>query len=98
MNLPLAIREEAEQDMADARDWYEAQRIGLAGEFLTAVEDVFARISEFPEMYAAEYRNVRRARVRRFPYIVYYRIATARLEVLAVLHGGRHPQAWRSRA
>lgn len=98
MSLPLSIRPEAEQDTAEARDWYEDQRDGLGDEFLTALEEVFARIREFPEMYAAEYRGVRRAGLSRFPYVVYYRITRGSLEVLAVLHGSRHPRAWRSRA
>ena len=36
---PLVIRPEAEDDLADARDWYDAQRDGLGLEFLAAVED-----------------------------------------------------------
>ena len=98
MSPPLIIRPEAEQDMAEARDWYEERRDGLGAEFLTAVEKVFVRISEFPESYAAEYRGVRRAGMRRFPYVVYYRIKGESVEVLAVLHGRRHPRTWRSRA
>jgi hypothetical protein len=57
MSLQLTIRPEAEQDMAEARDWYEGRRSGLGGEFLTAVDDVFARIGQFPESYTAEYRG-----------------------------------------
>jgi plasmid stabilization system protein ParE len=98
VSLPLILRPEAEQVPAEARDWYERQRDALGGEFLTAVEQVFTRIGEFPESYAAEYWGVRRAGLRRFPYVVYYRVTTGRLEVLAVLHGSRHPRIWRSRA
>jgi plasmid stabilization system protein ParE len=97
MTLPLIVREQAECDMVEARDWYEGHREGLGGEFLTAVVDVFDRIRDSPESYAMEYRGVRPARLRRFPYIVYYRIVRDSIEVLAVLHGRRHPRAWRSR-
>ncbi len=98
MSLPLHIRPAAEQDLADARAWYEGQRFGLGDEFLTAVDEVFARIAVSPEMYAEEYRGVRRAGLNRFPYVVYYRITQVAVEVLAVLHGSRHPGVWRSRA
>jgi plasmid stabilization system protein ParE len=98
MSYTLIVRPEAEQDMADGRDWYDRQRAGLGGEFLTAVEDVFDRIAQMPELYAAEYREVRRARLRRFPYIVYYRIHGDTVQVLAVLHASRNPRDWRSRA
>ncbi len=54
---------------------------------------MFDRIRETPEMYAAEYREVRRAGLGRFPYVVYYRI----VEVIAVQHGSRNPRRWRYR-
>ena len=98
MNTRLIVRSKAEEDLTEARDWYDDQCAGLGQEFLIAVDEAFERIRQFPEIYAAEYRNVRRARLRRFPYVVYYRIVDEGLEVLAVLHGSRHPRTWRSRA
>jgi len=98
MSQPFVIRPAAELDLAEARTWYENHRQGLGDEFLTAVETIFARIKEEPEAYPPEYRSVRRAGLRRFPYVVYYRLTADKLEVLGVLHGSRHPRAWRSRA
>lgn len=98
MSLPLVIRPEAEQDLAEARGWYDQQRDGLGGGFLTAVEDLFERLREWPEIFAAGYKEVRPARLKRFPYVAYYRITDTTVEVLAVLHGSRHARVWRSRA
>ncbi len=98
MTHPLLVRPEAEQDMAEGRDWYEGRREGLGAEFLTAVDEVFACIRETPELYAPEYKSVRRVGLNRFPYVVYYRIVGDDVEVLAVLHGSRSPRSWRSRA
>ena len=52
MSYPLIVRPEAEEDLAEGRQWYEGQRAGLGAEFLTAVDDVFDRIREAPELYA----------------------------------------------
>ncbi len=98
MSLPLIVRPRAEWDLEDARDWYEGQKSGLGLDFKAAVDDAFVRIGDFPEMYPAEYRGVRRAGLHRFPYVVYYRIMGNAVEVLAVLHGSRMPGVWRSRA
>ncbi|CAA9431974.1 MAG: hypothetical protein AVDCRST_MAG64-3559 [uncultured Phycisphaerae bacterium] len=98
MSRPLVVRPEAESDSAEARDWYERQRPGLGGEFLTAVEDAFELIKASPEAYAVVYRDVRRVGLRRYPYIAYYRTTTDAVEVLAVLHASRDPRVWRSRA
>lgn len=98
MSHPLILRPEAEEDLAEGRDWYDGQRDGLGAEFLAAVDDVFGRIRETPEVYATEYKSVRRARMSRFPYVVYYRLAGETVEVIAVHHASRSPRAWRSRA
>jgi hypothetical protein len=70
----------------------------LGAEFLTAVDEEFGRIRERHELYAPEYRAVRRAALSRFPYVVYYRIVGEWVEVTADQHGSRKPRQWRSRA
>ena len=98
MSHALIVRPEAEQDLAEGRTWYDGQRAGLGVEFLTAVDEIFDRIGETPELYPPEYRSVRRAGLNRFPYVVYYRILNNGVEVIAVQHGGRSPRKWKSRA
>lgn len=96
--LPLVIRPEAQADLLEARDWYNRQRTGLGEQFVEAVEHFFERVRTDPNLYAQAFKEVRRGRLRRFPYVVYYRALADRTEVLAVLHGSRHPRVWQSRA
>ena len=84
--LPLVIRPEAQADLLDAREWYNRQRAGLGNQFVGAVEE-----------YACTMKSVRRGKIRRFPYVVYYRVLDDRTEVLAVLHGSRDPRVWQRR-
>jgi plasmid stabilization system protein ParE len=98
MSRPLVLRPEAQTDLLEARNWYEQQRPGLGAAFVEAVQEMFARIQEMPELYAAMLRDVRRGKLRRFPYVVYYRVLTDRIEVIGVLHGSRDPKVWRDRA
>ncbi|MEZ6056429.1 MAG: type II toxin-antitoxin system RelE/ParE family toxin [Planctomycetaceae bacterium] len=98
MKLPLQIRPQAERDLTEARDWYSQQAPGLEVSFLSEVDVVFDRIQQNPHLYAAEHRSVRRASLGRFPYIVYYRIDASSIEIIAVLHGSRHPHHWQSRS
>ena len=92
MTHPLIIRPEAEEDMAEGRDWYDGQRHGQGAEFLTAVDEVFDRIRETPKLYAPEYKSVRRVGLHGFPYVVYYRLVGNDVEVIAVQHGSRSPR------
>lgn len=98
MSLPIVLRPEAQDDLLEARNWYERQRLGLGDAFGEAVEQFLRRIEVMPEICAIALKGVRRGKLRRFPYLVYYRILEDRIEVIAVLHGGRDPRIWQSRA
>ena len=67
MILPVTLRPEPEQDLADARDWYEARLAGLGDDFLLATAEFFQRIIAFPEIYSIVVKNVRRGKLRRCP-------------------------------
>jgi plasmid stabilization system protein ParE len=95
---PLVVRPEAQADLLHARDWYARQRAGLGEQFLLAVDEILEQVGATPEIFAQVLKHVRRAKVRRFPYIVYYPILDDRTEVLAVLHGSRDPRVWQQRA
>ena len=45
-------------------------------------------------MFARAYREVRRAFVSRFPYMVFYRIEPRQVVVLTVLHMARDSKLW----
>ncbi len=98
MSLPIVLRPEASRDVEEARDYYEAQRKGLGQAFLNRLKETLDRISALPKMVGVLWRNLRAARLRRFAHVVYYRIHSDRVEVLAVVHGGRDKSAWRTRA
>jgi plasmid stabilization system protein ParE len=97
MSLPLVVRAAAQLDMLAARDYYEQRLAGLGDEFVTAAEQLFERIAGMPQMYGVVSGDVRRAKLRRFPYVVYYRVLTDQVVVLAVLDGRSASQAWQSR-
>ena len=58
---------------------------------------MFEAISERPALYPMVHRQTRRALMHRFPFGIYYRVETALLVVVAVMHGSRHPRRWQSR-
>lgn len=61
------LTREAEADLAEAFDYYEAQLPGLGHEFVATVEHQLERVVENPAQYQVLHRGVRRAVVRRFP-------------------------------
>ena len=96
-SLVLSLRDEATADLEAAAEWYEARRAGLGGEFLRTVRALLAGIARDPRLFPVVRSEVRRARVRRFPYVVYFVAEADHVVVLAVLHGRRDPRVWQSR-
>jgi plasmid stabilization system protein ParE len=84
-------------DVESARDWYNAQRPGLGGEFINAVDDAITAILDFPDAHPVVHRDARRYLLDRFPYGVYYRIEGNGVVVIACLHAARAPERTRRR-
>lgn len=97
MTVPVFIRRAAELDLERIEDWYDGQQAGLGREFRDAVDTVIARIAENPRAYPDRYHGARRALLRRFPYVLWYRAFEAFVVVLACVHGRRDPRAIRPR-
>lgn len=95
--MPVAVLPEARQDILDGRAFFERSRSGSGTAFAAEVLAVLDRIAAMPEMYGEVGPGVRAAGVRRFGYVVYYRVGRSEVEVIAVLHGGRDPSVWQGR-
>lgn len=98
MNYVLVFRPEVREELEEAYNWYESQQPGLGDDFLGCVDEILNRICQIPESFPVVYRDVRRAVVRRFPYVVYYRIVSSRVVVTAIFHGRREPKVWQARS
>jgi len=83
--------------LVEARNWYEQRRQGLGWEFLVEIDAAFHLISEQAVSYPLVYQQLRRAVVRRFPYLIYFRADTDRVVVVACLHSKRNPLIARTR-
>jgi plasmid stabilization system protein ParE len=94
MTRRFILRPRAENDIQSAFEWYESQRAGLGEEFLTAVREKLEAVRDYPGANPIIYRDVRRAVVSRFPYLIFYVARPTQVAVLAVLHHARNPAVW----
>jgi plasmid stabilization system protein ParE len=97
MSLPIRLLPEARDEFDAAVDWYEQQRPGLGSAFLDPVRDVFGRIAANPQLHGIVYQDVRKAVVRKFPYVVLYKEEAGEVIVIAVFHSKRDPTIWQGR-
>lgn len=86
----------ASEEFGAAAIFYEKQQSGLGARFITAVEATVARIEQAPTLHRLIEKDIRKVRVRRFPYGVVYRIRES-IEIIAVMHLQRRPGYWQER-
>ncbi|MCO5164774.1 MAG: type II toxin-antitoxin system RelE/ParE family toxin [Planctomycetes bacterium] len=89
---------EAEAELLAAAEWYDDEA-ELGADFLAEVREFSARIAGAPESFPAdpEIEEVRRARLKRFPYWLVFAVHDAEIFVVAVAHVRREPGYWRTR-
>lgn len=97
MSYEIYIRSAAEQDVSEAQRWYEEQAPGLGARFNAEFAATVNRIAETPFLYPVQYRGIRRALLRSFPFLLWYRVYTDHVVVMACTHGKANPDAVVSR-
>jgi toxin ParE1/3/4 len=98
MSVPVRVTPAARDDIRYGERYFEGRRAGLGVEFVEEVLAILGRIGDMPLGYGELGDGVRAVGLRRFGYVVYYRSDGTAAEVVAVLHGGRSPEAWQARA
>ncbi|OJW05470.1 MAG: hypothetical protein BGO49_01860 [Planctomycetales bacterium 71-10] len=96
MSLKVVLTHLAEYDLMNAGDWYQ-ERAGGGFKFASRVREALEQVGAMPEIHPVVHADVRRGRIRGYPYLFYYRVRTDRVEVIAILHGRRSDDAWEAR-
>lgn len=95
--ITIEIREEAQAEIRDGFAWYEEKRRVLGQQFIASLNVVMERISHHARSFPVVENGIRKAILRRFPYVVYFELGNDRATVLAVYHGHRRPRSWSDR-
>jgi len=97
MTRKLVIRGAARADAEAAAEQYEERATDLGLRFTAAVRAALDRVVAMPESYGVAFRDVRAAPVRRFPFLVLYRVSPDEVEVIGVIPAKSDPAAWQDR-
>lgn len=100
MKRRLRVLLEAEQELAEAAQWYEGRRIGLGVELMASIDRALETIVDEPKAYPAWRKGhpYRKHVLRRFPYIVFFKLVADDIEVVAFAHAKRKPGYWQERS
>jgi plasmid stabilization system protein ParE len=88
---------EATDEASAAAAWYAEQSSRAADAFMRELDDAVLAVSESAEAWPQYLHATRRFLLRRFPFMLIYRVDADRALVVAVAHAHRRPGYWRSR-
>lgn len=87
-----------ERELTEARNYYEDKSPGLGKAFVEEFERQILQIVAMPGRWQIVERDTRRALMKRFPYVIYYRImAVDAIRIIVMKHERRHPKYGRDR-
>jgi plasmid stabilization system protein ParE len=88
----------AEAEHLESIAYYESKQAGLGASYLAEFESTMSDACRAPNRYPiGEEPDVRRIRMKRFPFAVLFRESSGAVQVLAVAHNRRRPQYWLGR-
>lgn len=93
----LFNKPEAEKDILEAASWYESQQSGLGNRFLDDLENLFSYIELNPYLFPEKYKDVRQAPMKKFPFVVLFRVTKNKIKILSVFNCYQHPLKKKSR-
>ena len=96
-NLPLFVHPDARTDALEVYDWYSRRSQQAAEAFQAEFRDAGRAIEHSPELWPHYLFGTRRYLMKRFPFVIVYRVAAERIEIVALAHGRRKPGYWKRR-
>lgn len=87
----VIIDQEAKIDLNDAALWYELRSTGLGDKFLSAFLNVIDYLEVHAHTYAVIEDDFRQAIMKRYPFVVVYRVIDSEVRIIAVFHTSRNP-------
>jgi toxin ParE1/3/4 len=95
--LPIKYHPVARLEADWAFDWYRDRSRRTADRFQRELERGQSAIQNAPDGWAAYLHGTRRYLLKRFPFVMVYRVVAHRIEIIAVAHGHRRPGYWADR-
>ena len=95
--MSIRVLEPAQMELDEAIAWYAEQAPGLGDAFLIETLKTLRLVEQFPQAWHPLTSEIRRCRLRRFPYSVVYTQDGPAILVRAIAHHHRKPGYWKSR-
>ena len=95
--MEIELHPHAELESEEAALYYENRAESLGLRFVEELDKTFSHIKRFPKAWPEARDEIRKTRLNRFPYNVFYSIENNYILVLAIAHMSRKPFYWEDR-
>ena len=96
-HLPIRLHPTALEEAEAATNWYRQRSVRAAELFLDELDRAVTQLQTDATQFPEYLFGTRRLLLRRFPYLVIFRLTKTAIEVIAIAHGRRRPGYWRER-
>ena len=93
----LKLHKKAEKEALSSFKYYSKINESLGTRFRDEMDDRMIAISNNPFLCHNRGGGIYSVRLKTFPYSIFYKIKSAHIRVLAILHDRRNPNIWRRR-
>ena len=97
MTRPVEFHPAADLEVSEAHRWYAERDEHAAARFRAALDKAVQAAAEAPEQWPVYLLGTRRLLLRRFPFLLVFRVDSSRILILDVAHERRRPGYWRKR-
>jgi len=90
--MKIEYHPDIEAELAEIRAYYNEKSQGLGDEFLDEFERHVLRVAAMPTRWMVVRGDIRRSLMKRFPYVILFRMVdSGTIRVTVVKHERRHP-------
>lgn len=93
----IELSNEAEADFDKSYEFYSEDSPKVADTFFKQIKLGFEYIQQNPKSFPIAHKEVRKYVVKKFPFVIYYRIVHTVIQVIAIFHSSRNPEIWNER-
>ena len=93
----IELSDEAEVDFDKSYEYYYEDSLKVADTFFKIINLGFENIKQNPNSFPIAHKDVRKFVVKKFPFVIYYRIVNTVIQVIAIFHTSRNPEIWNER-
>lgn len=94
MPFSIELLDEAEVDFDISYEFYYEYSPKVADIFFQQINLGLEDIKQNPKSFPIAHKEVRKYLVKKFPFLIYYRIVESIIQVIAIFHSSRTSEIW----